>query len=322
MQKKKTNKGKVHIMQKKFLAAVLLLFIGMLTLVGCTDNGDATPILPDPAESVEVPPDADNIVIQGIELQRINALPPVWDVPERQEAATIADEVTTTNLLQLAPLYLGELIAIMHTSEGDIAIRFFPTEAPMAVENFLTHAWDGFYDGIIFHRVIPDFMIQTGCPLGTGTGGQSIWGGQFGQELSPQLRHFRGALAMAQTAMPQSIGSQFYVVQNTSLDPGTRANYVNLLERQDEVLWEFQDGSEATVGDVFPEESLNYFLENGGTPHLDWHVSDNPHTVFGHVVWGMDVVDAIATTNTGGNNRPAEDITINGFSFFTVQGGV
>ncbi|MCL2405954.1 MAG: peptidylprolyl isomerase [Defluviitaleaceae bacterium] len=302
-------------MQKKFLVAILVsLLIGVLSLTGCSsDDGVATILLPDP--------DVQNATIQGVELQRVTTLPPVWDVPASPEPQTTADEVITTSLLQLSPLYLGELIAIMHTSAGDIAIRFFPTEAPLAVENFLTHAWDGFYNGIIFHRVIPEFMIQTGCPLGTGTGGESIWGGQFGQELSPQLRHFRGALAMAQTAMPNSIGSQFYVVQNTSIDSQTRAHYLELLEMQDELFPVFADGSTATIGEVFPADSLNYFLENGGTPHLDWHNSDNPHTVFGHVVWGMDVVDAIANTNAS-NSRPNDDITINGFSFFTVAGGV
>jgi len=302
-------------MQKKFLVTAILLslLLGALALTGCSDDGPPTVLLPDP--------DAESVTIQGVQLQRVAELPPIWDVPASEPSETVAESITTTNLLQLSPLYVGELIAIKHTSAGDIAFRFFPTEAPMAVENFLTHAWEGFYNGIIFHRVIPEFMIQTGCPQGQGTGGQSIWGGQFGQELSPELRHFRGALAMAQTAMPNSIGSQFYVVQNSSLDPNTRANYMNMLERQYEVLETFADGSVAMVSDVFPAASLHYFLDNGGTPHLDWHISDNPHTVFGHVVWGMDVVDAIANAEAA-NSRPIQDITINRFSFFTVQGGV
>ena len=304
-------------MARKFyvIAMMFLLLLGTLALAGCSDSGAPTPIHPD------IPPDADRVEIQGIQLQRITILPPVWEIPEQPVPETIAEDFTTTTLLQLSPLYNGELIAVMHTTMGDIGIRFFPTEAPMAVENFLTHAMNGFYNGILFHRVIPNFMIQTGCPQGTGTGGESIWGGQFGQELSTELRHFRGALAMAQTAQPNSIGSQFYVVQNNELDGAFRAEYIRMLERQDEVLQVFDDGSEVLVRDVFPAESLEYFMENGGTPHLDWHRSHNPHTVFGHVVWGMDVVDAIATTETA-NDRPVRDITITGFSFFTVVGGV
>ena len=307
-------------MPRKFLVVVVLItmFAGVISLAGCSgDNGPATAA----ATAALVDPDAPRITVQGIQLQEISALPAVWDV-EIQEPATIAESVITTNLLQLSPLYMHELIAVKHTSEGDIGMRFFPTEAPMAVENFLTHAWNGFYDGIIFHRVIPDFMVQTGCPQGTGMGGQSIWGNQFGQEISPQLRHFRGALAMAQSAMPNSIGSQFYIVQNQSLDQFTRADFEELLESQDEAFPTFGDGSTATIGQVFTQESLHYFLQNGGTPHLDWHSNENPHTVFGHVVWGMDVVDAIATAEAGDNNRPVNDITINGFSFYIVVGGV
>ncbi|PWM07452.1 MAG: hypothetical protein DBX98_02925, partial [Clostridiales bacterium] len=79
----------------------------------------------------------------------------------------------------------GEEIAVIHTSMGDIKVKFFPDEAPKAVENFKTLAKDGYYDGITFHRVINDFMIQGGDPTGTGTGGESIYGGAFEDEFSP-----------------------------------------------------------------------------------------------------------------------------------------
>ena len=304
-------------MSRKILAAtIFILMLAALTLSGCSGNNTTpTPIQPD------IPHDANQVTIQGITLQRIDAPPPVWEVPERPTPDTIAEDVTTTTLLQLSPLYVGELVAVMHTTMGDIGMRFFPTEAPIAVENFLTHAYNGFYDGVLFHRVIPNFMIQTGCPEGTGMGGESIWGGQFGQEFSTELRHFRGALAMAQSAAPNSIGSQFYVVQNYEVAAQSRADFIQFLEMQDEVFQAFEDGSEILVRDVFPAAALEYFLENGGTPHLDWHFNPNAHTVFGHVVWGMDVVDNIANTETA-DTRPVQDITITGFSFFTVTGGV
>jgi len=303
------------IMQKKVSVALLLtLIFTLLTLAGCgTGSGDgiAPILLPDR--------DVDTITIDGVQLTRVADLPYIWDVPEPPPFPYEAAEVKTTELLQLTPLYMGELITIIHTSMGDIAIRFFPTEAPIAVENFLRLAWSGYYDGITFHRIMYDFMIQGGCPLGTGTGGQSYWGGQFGQEISPQLRHFRGALAMAQTAQPMSIGSQFYIVQNRNLNSNSRSQYINLLERQDEIMWEFGDGSTATVGEVFTPESLHHFMNYGGTPWLDWHGTDNPHTIFGHVVWGMDVVDTIAETELSDDRYV---ITMEGFSFFTVTGGV
>jgi peptidylprolyl isomerase domain and WD repeat-containing protein 1 len=81
--------------------------------------------------------------------------------------------------------------ATIHTTLGDIHIRLFPAQAPKAVENFVGHARSGYFQGIIFHRVIPKFMIQTGDPLGDGTGGTSIWDHEFEDEFSPDLRHDR-----------------------------------------------------------------------------------------------------------------------------------
>ncbi|MSX01822.1 MAG: peptidylprolyl isomerase [Actinobacteria bacterium] len=97
--------------------------------------------------------------------------------------------------------------ATMTTSEGDIKIELFEEDAPKTVENFRKLAQDGFYDGLTFHRVIPDFMIQGGCPEGTGTGGP---GYQFEDEFNDHAV-VRGALAMA-NAGPNTNGSQFFIV--------------------------------------------------------------------------------------------------------------
>jgi len=97
--------------------------------------------------------------------------------------------------------------ATLHTSEGPIEIELYPNEAPKTVENFTKLAGDGYYDGLIFHRVIPDFMIQGGCPEGTGTGGP---GYQFEDEFN-EHKIERGALAMA-NAGPNTNGSQFFIV--------------------------------------------------------------------------------------------------------------
>ena len=78
--------------------------------------------------------------------------------------------------VQLSEPNNGDPIAVIKTSMGDITVRLFPQYAPKAVENFTTHAKNGYYDGVIFHRVIENFMIQSGDPTGTGTGGESIWG--------------------------------------------------------------------------------------------------------------------------------------------------
>ncbi|OIJ11273.1 peptidylprolyl isomerase [Anaerobacillus alkalilacustris] len=171
-----------------------------------------------------------------------------------------------------------EKLVKMVTSKGNITIKLFPKYAPLAVENFLTHSENGYYDGVIFHRVIEGFMVQTGDPEGTGAGGESIYGERFEDEFSPALAHFRGALSMA-NAGPNTNGSQFFIVQSKS----------------------FQ-GSSAID---FSEEALEHYKQYGGTPHLDYR-----HTVFGHVIEGIDVVDAIAEVEVGQNDRPKEDITI------------
>src|ERR687892_2434643 len=101
--------------------------------------------------------------------------------------------------------------ATLHTSEGDVELELYPEDAPKTVENFTKLASEGFYDGLVFHRVIPDFMIQGGCPLGTGTGGP---GYSFEDEIN-EHKVERGALAMA-NAGPDTNGSQFFIVTTES----------------------------------------------------------------------------------------------------------
>lgn len=100
------------------------------------------------------------------------------------------------------------MYATIHTNKGDIQLKLFADEAPLTVANFVNLAQRGYYDGLKFHRVINDFMIQGGCPLGTGTGGP---GYKFKDECSPSLRHSRpGILSMA-NAGPCTNGSQFFI---------------------------------------------------------------------------------------------------------------
>ncbi len=138
--------------------------------------------------------------------------------------------------------------ATMTTTDGDIVIELFDEDAPKTVQNFKDLSAKGFYDGLDFHRVIKDFMIQGGCPLGTGTGGP---GYSFEDEFNDH-KVVRGALAMA-NAGPNTNGSQFFLVTTEA------------------------------------------------APWLD-----GKHTVFGQVVSGMDVVDAIEATPTDGRDKPLE----------------
>lgn len=181
----------------------------------------------------------------------------------------------------------GETKITMHTNMGDIKIRLFKDKAPKAVENFVTHAKEGYYDGLVFHRVINEFMIQGGDPLGNGTGGESIWGEPFEDEFTSELHNFRGALSMA-NAGPNTNGSQFFIVQASSVS--------------DDLLDQMEMASE----EVFPTEVIQAYKENGGTPWLDFR-----HTVFGQVYEGMDVVDDIAKVKVDYfSNKPFNDVII------------
>lgn len=210
---------------------------------------------------------------------------------------------------QLSPMKKGEQVAVITTSMGVIKLRFFPQYAPKAVENFVTHSKDGYYNGVKFHRVMQDFMIQTGDPNGDGTGGESIWGGTFDLEVDSHLRHFRGAVAMANTGAPNSNGSQFYVVQNNKLPDEVIASLQEDLAHPDEIIGEDENGKSVTIKDMAPV--LEEYIKNGGAYYLDFG-----YTVFAQVYEGMDVVDAIAAVevaldpNDPNVAKPVEDIII------------
>lgn len=209
-----------------------------------------------------------------------------------------------TVLPQLEDPQPGDDIAIIDTNMGVIKVRFFGELAPKAVENFITHSKDGYYDGIIFHRVINNFMIQGGDPEGTGTGGESIWGEPFESEVSPSLRNFRGALCMA-NAGPDTNGSQFFIVQNPKLDDRTVSELNEILKRQDEPANPGDTSSNVKYKDIWPEAVVNEYLKNGGYPSLDFG-----YTVFGQVIEGMDVVDKIAAVETDDSDKPLEEVII------------
>lgn len=212
-------------------------------------------------------------------------------IKDRDNQPTVeeADNISS-DLLQFSNLESNETLAVMHTNFGNITFRFFPKYAPKAVENFITHAKEGYYDGITFHRVINDFVIQGGDPEGTGTGGESIWGDYFEDEVTPELRHFRGALAMA-NAGPNTNGSQFFIVQ--SKDASEQIKAIKNAENTPE------------ISQLFPDDIINAYEKYGGYPSLDFS-----YTVFGQVIDGMDVVDLIASIPTDISDKPLRDVII------------
>ncbi|OLS02038.1 peptidylprolyl isomerase [Tissierella creatinophila] len=182
---------------------------------------------------------------------------------------------------------IGEEIAVIKTNHGDIKVRLFPEASPKAVENFKTHAQNGYYDGVTFHRVMKDFMIQGGDPDGTGRGGESIWGRSFEDEFNPEYHNLRGSLSMANSG-PNTNGSQFFIVQKSDVDDG----FIGQMKKAG------KDGG-------FSDEVIEAYEKLGGTPWLDFK-----HAVFGQVFEGMDVVDEIANVKTGANDKPKEDVVM------------
>lgn len=209
-----------------------------------------------------------------------------------KEAADLKDALTNenANFPQLSKeVAENEAEAILHTSLGDIRIKLFPKLAPLAVENFLTHAKEGYYNGVTFHRVIDGFMIQGGDPKGNGTGGESIWHGKdntkdtgtgFKNEISPYLYNIRGSLSMANTGQPNTNGSQFFINQSKT------------------------DYSAKLPTSSYPKKIIEAYKE-GGNPSLD-----GKHPVFGQVIEGMDVVDKIAKAEKDEKDKPTTAITI------------
>lgn len=190
----------------------------------------------------------------------------------------------------------GDIIAVMDTSMGTVKIKLFSKEAPKAVENFATHAKNNYYNGLKFHRVISDFMIQGGDPNGNGTGGESIWGFPFEDEFDIDLRNYRGALSMANSG-PNTNGSQFFIVQASSVPE-------NLISQMEQL----EDGG-------FPKEVTDSYKKIGGTPWLDFK-----HTVFGQVYEGMDIVDAIAAVPVNAADAPQTDVIINSIEVSQYEG--
>ena len=230
----------------------------------------------------------------------------------------------------------GDTVAIMHTTMGDIYIRFFPEAAPKAVENFATHAKNGYYNGLTFHRVMENFMIQGGDPKGTGAGGENIWGTEgFEDEFDKKLMNIRGSLAMANSGVNTN-GSQFFINQSTpgaktasQLKQATIESNNNIRQQVADAYQQYVSyygesftsayptmesflyANLAPVADLIPEEVWELYAQQGGNMHLDgaWRYVGG-HTVFGQVYQGMDIVDAIAAVETDANDKPKDSIII------------
>lgn len=181
----------------------------------------------------------------------------------------------------------GATIATLNTSMGVIKMVLYEEYAPQAVENFIGLANQGYYNGLPFHRIVADFLIQTGDATGTGTGGATIWNNTpYPVEISDLLHHYSGAVSMAQTGDTSGNMSQFFIVSTPS------------------------DSVDKSFGDYLTEqgvrsEVIQAYRDGGGAPYLD-----NLNTVFGQVYRGMDVVDSICAVECGEDGNPVEDVIL------------
>ncbi len=182
--------------------------------------------------------------------------------------------------------------AEISTDYGTIKVMLY-NSTPIHRDNFIKLAESGFYDGLLFHRVIPNFMIQGGDPDSKdAAAGHRLGMGGPGYRLEAEIGapHLRGALAAARDNNPEkrSSGSQFYIVQGQPVDDA----FLDQLEKEKNIKYN--------------EAQRNLYKELGGAPFLD-----NDYTVFGEVVEGMEVVDKIAAQSTDPFKRPVEDIRMN-----------
>ena len=180
----------------------------------------------------------------------------------------------------------GEKIVELNIKDyGTVKIRLFAEECPKAVENFLGLVEQKYYDELIFHRVVKDFVIQGGDPKGNGTGGESMWGTGFKQEISSKLCHFEGALAYA-VASDKLNNSQFYIVTG---DKVTEQTFEQL----------------KAYGKTYSHQVKQMYYEHGGQPYLD-----GDYTVFGQVIEGLDICKKINDVAVDSKSKPKEQVTI------------
>lgn len=187
------------------------------------------------------------------------------------------------NYPQLTLNQFDGTVVEIKTNKGDITVKLFDELVPKTVKNFVGLIKNNYYNGVSFHRVIKDFMIQGGDPTGTGRGGESFFGKPFEDEITDQLFHFRGALSMA-NAGPNTNGSQFFIVQASNVSK-------EMFDRMDD--------------SIYNRDIIDEYTSNGGTPWLD-----GKHTVFGQVISGMDIIDEIADVRVGPMDKPIFDVII------------
>jgi cyclophilin family peptidyl-prolyl cis-trans isomerase/predicted small lipoprotein YifL len=288
---------------KKIISAVMALSM-IFALSGCGDDGTATTTAGEKDSgkktTAENKTTADNTTENNT--TENTAAENNTTAPSAGGEYMSLDKNISQSFLNFETPEQGEEIIVMTIKDyGTVKIQLFPEVVPVAVENFVTHAKDGYYDGLTFHRIISEFMIQGGDPLGTGTGGESIWGSKFESGMTAKLHHFTGALAYANSGATSTSGSQFYICVNKTLTDADMQMYY--------------DG-----GYRFDEETMKKYIEVGGQPYLDAGIfGGSGYTVFGQVFEGQDVVEAVSKVQTA-SDRPIQPVIIETVKVEQYQG--
>ncbi len=288
-------------MKKKLIISTLALTLA-LSVVSCGDsNSEEGQATANVSESGEVTEGTENLNTNPDDIRALDfySVEVSADETSIQPFDTILEEKEFT---QLDAPVKGDLVAIVKTNKGDIKIKFLPEIAPKAVKNFVEHSLNDYFDGLTFHRVVEDFVAQSGDPTATGTGGESIWGVDFVNEINTNARHFAGAVAMANNSNNVSNGSQFYFVDNVAVNEQMIAEFDSLAA--DPEQW-IDEANGIKAGDLFPAEVIDAYKEIGGTPFLDFG-----YTVFAQTYEGLDVIDAITAVERDANDKPVEDVII------------
>jgi peptidyl-prolyl cis-trans isomerase B (cyclophilin B) len=222
--------------------------------------------------------------------------------PGDNTTPTVTDDKTDTSYE--GPILSGKYTVTLKTSLGDIIAELNADAAPKTVTNFIELAKQGYYDDLTFHRVIPEFMVQGGDPNGNGTGGQSIYGDTFEDEINAD------SYKLGERMLKDEAEDQ--ILPNELADVTVKEYYEKLGFRYNDKLQSLpmKRGSLAMANRGPNTNGSQFFIiqRGEGTPWLE-----GKHTVFGNVIEGMDIVDAMIAAERGPNDAPVEPIT------FTVE---
>ena len=265
-------------MLKKTLASVLCIILAASAMTSCgknlkVDDKSKTSTSDDDQLGTANPEDENNpaTTVPSAGNGNGSTTPKTIDLSRFADRSVPDIDTENAEVKNFTAPEIGDDIIIMKFQgyDGEVKIRLFPEYAELGVENFIGLAEKGYYDGLTFHRIMADFMIQGGDPLGTGTGGESVWGGKFDGGVSDKLTHAAGTLAYANSGSTATNGSQFYIVTGEVYND----DYLKMLEEK---------------GYSFSDDVKKILAAAGGAPWLD-----GGYTVFGQVYEGLDIIFSI-----------------------------